>query len=276
MVAGSKDLDTDLEVRNVPWPQFRRWFVRHFDPGEHVFVVGMNGTGKSWVMREIYLAKPKWSWVILDAKGGADPSLDVDGFRTITKWPPSEDSPPVFAFPENLRRWFDRSIKGHDPERRDRDPVRVRFAPPKHPDDAVLRGQFEHVLRDLYMRGTGSYQGVAFDEGNMLAGMKNDGGLGLYARVSPLFRTKRFEGTSLVIGTQYPSWTPPSIYNEVKHRFIFYMNDTERQKRMGEIMGLRVEAPPLIRSLPKHTFLYQHTDPAYRGILFRSKVDKEG
>jgi hypothetical protein len=50
------------------------------------------------------------------------------------------------------------------------------------------------------------------------------------------------------------------VYNETTHRFFFHVNDTERQKRIGEVSGYRAEVPPILRSLGRHEFLYQNVD----------------
>ncbi len=262
----------ELQVRRYPWRDFRPWFRRNFTRGQHVFVVGKTGSGKSYLLREIISGKPDWDWVILDAKGGMDPSLQIPGFRTGHEWPPTEEQivPAMLSFPDQMRRWFSELVRGPlEPELAEREPKRVHFAPPKV-DDAQLHAIFDRVLKDLSLRGEhDGFGGIVFDEGNTIAGAKNDGGLGLYNRLSPMFRTKRFERTSLVIGTQYPSWIPKSAYNETTHRFFFRVADEDRRKRIAEIAGNK-EVAALIPRLRKHEFLYHHED---RDLYFISKVE---
>lgn len=277
-VLANEPTNPGLDVRRVRWDGpdgFRRWWGRNFHAGEHVFVVGKTGSGKSFLLRELVTSKPSWDWIILDAKGGLDPSLQLDGFRTGHDWPPREESPATVVLDVGaMRRWFQRAVYGHDDPVQVRaepnrdEPKRIHFAPPKLPD-AELRAIFGRVLDDLRLRGAeDGFDGIVFDEGNTLAGMPNDGGLGLYSKVSPLFRTKRFEQTSLVVGTQYPSWVPRSLYSEVQHRFFFRVADEDRRKRIAEVAGHK-EVAAIIPTLGRHEFLYQHDD---RDVFMRSRV----
>jgi energy-coupling factor transporter ATP-binding protein EcfA2 len=261
-----------LAPERIPWKRFRPWFKRNFAAGQHVFVVGRTGSGKSYLLRELIGTKPDWDWVVLDAKGGKDPSLSLPGFQTITEWPPAAESPvaAMLSLPEQMRRWFDRWVHGDgDEPATEREPIHVHFAPPKTESDDDLRAAFDKVLRNLYTRGAEDGYSIVFDEGNTIAGMRNDGGLGLYHRVSPLFRVKRFESSSLVIATQYPSWVPRSVYGETSHQFYFHVNDEDRRKRIAEIAGDK-QVAGVVAGLRKHDFLYHNVD---RDLYYVSKVD---
>lgn len=250
-----------ISPERMDWPAFNTMFRRRFEEGHHVFVVGPTGSGKSILLGAIVKSQPKRNWVILDAKGGDDPSLDLPGYETIKSWPPTDGFPTVFD-DERLLTRLRRALKLEalvEPEPEERKPRHVRLAPPlaNLRDFGPQRRLFKITLEDVFARkGTERYS-VVIDEAQILADPRE--GMGLNAEIGAILRVKRFHHVSMVLATQYPVWIPKSSYAEARHRFFFRLNDHERAVRAGEIAGDRKGVPPLIKSLRQHEFLYQET-----------------
>jgi energy-coupling factor transporter ATP-binding protein EcfA2 len=263
----------DLVVPRVEWPTFRRSFARRFQKGHHVFVVGPNGSGKSVLVSEIVRSQPKRNWMILDAKGGDDPSLDMEGFERAVKWPHEDASAIIGQGPLSLmdraRRALGLDELDLEPER-DREPRHVRLAPPirVYEDLIPMRKYFDHALRDAFVAKGEDVWSVVIDEAQIIADPRE--GMGLGHRIAPFLRTKRYHGASMVLATQYPVWIPKSSHGEARHRFFFRLYEHERLQGAGEIAGDRKRIPAVIQALRPHEFLYQD---AFTRKLVVSRVD---
>lgn len=240
------------KVERVPWPRFRAWFRRNVHAGEHAVIVGSTGSGKSYLAREVVPMFGR-NIVILDGKGGDDPSLQIPGFRTVHKWPPPDE------------RWGSvRQIAtGEAPK-----PIRVLLTRPINGADdfPAMRVLFEHALRDLFPRKGDRVFALYVDEMQIIADPREGMGLGRY--IGPLLRTKRYHGMSVVTATQYPTWIPKSSYRESTHRFLFPIRDEESQEGLGRIAGSRKLLIPVLDSLRRYEFLYYNA-PAGRYVISR-------
>lgn len=262
-----------ITPERMDWAAFRTMFRRRFEEGHHVFVVGPTGSGKSILLREIVRAQPSRNWVLLDAKGGDDPSLEIDGYETITSWPPPDGLPDLFDDERLLTRL--RKVIGlervEQSEPEPPKPRHVRLAPPLADlrDFGPQRAVFKRTLQDVFRRKGAERYSVVIDEAQIIADPRE--GMGLNAEIGAILRVKRFHKVSMVLATQYPVWIPKSSYAEARHRFFFRLNDHERAVRAGEIAGDRKGVPPLLKALRQHEFLYQETGrgPVDRFIVSR-------
>src|SRR6267378_7591578 len=226
----------------MAWPDYLRWLRRHVKAGEHAVIIGSTGSGKSWLAREVVPLFGR-NVVVLDGKGGDDPSLRFPGFRTLNRWPP-----PVESFHPISRHVF-----GREPA-----PVRVLVTRPVRSYAAFpeMRDLFATVLRDLMPRKGRRVYALYVDEMQIIADPRE--GMGLGHLIGPLLRTKRYHGMSVVTATQYPTWIPKSSYRETTHRWFFPIEDEESSRRLGEISGHRRGVIPVLERLRRHEFLYQH------------------
>lgn len=235
--------DTRAPIVRVPWEDFRRKLRRRIHAGEHAVIIGSTGSGKSFLAREVVPMFGR-NIVVLDGKGGDDPSLVFPGFTTIRSWPPPAEGA-LF-----------RSFSG----RKAREPIRVHLAPKVRTITDALPGgalwsESRKVLQDLYTRKGGKVFALYVDEMQIIADPRE--GLGLGKLIGPLLRVKRYDHMSVVTATQYPTWIPRSSYRETTHRFFFAIEDEESRKRLGEISGRRAEITPVLDSLRPHEFAYQ-------------------
>ncbi len=244
-----------LSVERVPWASFYGWLRRNVKAGEHAVLVGSTGSGKSYLARKVV---PLFgaNIVILDGKGGDDPSLKIPGFKTITSWPPKGES---WEVTRSL-------VTGNAPR-----PQRVLLTRPINDADdfPAMRAVFERCLRDLFPRKHDRVYALYVDEMQIIADPREGMGLGKY--IGPLLRTKRYHGMSVVTSTQYPTWIPKSSYRESTHRWLFPIRDEESQEGLGRIAGNRKMLVPILNSLSRYEFLYYHA-PSGKYIISKVKA----
>lgn len=243
------------KVERVPWPRFLAWLRRNVHAGEHAVIVGSTGSGKSHLAREVVPLFGR-NIVVLDGKGGDDPSLKIPGFRHIHRWPPPDE------------RWG--AVRGQVTGEARR-PIRVLLTRPiKTADDfAHMSVLFEAALRDLFPRKGSRVFALYVDEMQIIADPREGMGLGKY--IGPLLRTKRYDGMSVITATQYPTWIPLSSYRESTHRWLFPIRDEDSQEKLGRIAGNRKLLIPVLDSLKRYEFLYYHA-PSGRYVV--SKVGR--
>ncbi len=250
--------ETSAKVERVPWNRFKAWLRRNVHAGEHAVMVGSTGSGKSYLAREVVPLFGR-NIVILDGKGGDDPSLRIPGFSTITRWPPPDE------------RWG--VVRGLVTGEK-QGPIRVLLTRPINSADdfPMMRGLFESALRDLFPRKGSKVFALYVDEMQIIADPREGMGLGRY--IGPLLRTKRYDGMSVITATQYPTWIPKSSYRESTHRWLFPIRDEESQEGLGRIAGNRKLLVPLLDSLKRYEFLYYNA-PLGRYMVSKVEVKKK-
>ncbi len=233
----------EAKVERQPWATFYQRLRRNVKAGEHGFIVGSTGSGKSVLAREVVPLFGR-NIVVLDGKGGDDPSLRFPGFVKLNRWPPQLDHD------------FIRTLSGTREEPRRFIVTRKIVKPDDLGKMAVL---FESVLRDLFPRKGKDVFALYVDEMQIIADPREGMGLGRY--IGPLIRTKRYHGMSVITATQYPTWIPKSSYRETTHRFFFPIGDEESNDHLGKITGRRKTILPILDTLSRHEFLYMHAGP---------------
>lgn len=246
---------TPANVERMAWPDFLRRFKRRVKAGEHGVLVGSTGSGKSVLAREVVHLFGR-NVVVLDAKGGDDPSLNFPGFERITKWPPRIEQ-------DWRRSVFDEARK---------EPIRVRLAPRirKMSDLPGMRDTFAGALDDLFTRRGDRVFSIYIDELGVFADPRQ---MKLGPKVEVLLQQLRYRGGSVVTGMQFPTWLPKPAYRETSHRFFFRVKDRDSRLYLSSITGERDEVEPAMRSLGRFEFLYQdiHAD---RFVVSKVEVPK--
>ena len=244
------------KVERVPWDAYYRWLRRNVKAGEHGFLVGSTGEGKSYLARKVI---PLFgaNIVVLDGKGGDDPSLQWPGFAVIDHWPPkAERWGVVRAF-----------TTGERPG-----PIRVVVTKPVT-SYAVLpemRDLFLDVLTDLIGRKGRRVFALYVDEAQIVSDPIE--GMGLKRLIGPLIRTKRYDGMSVIQATQWPTWIGASSSREATHRWAFRVDDVESMRELAKKFGEHpTEFVPVLESLRKHEFVYKHKGTRR---IFVSKVTR--
>jgi hypothetical protein len=246
--------DTARRVERMAWPAYLRWLRRNVKAGEHGVIIGSTGSGKSWLAREVVPLFGR-NIVILDGKGGDDPSLAWPGFERITRWPPPAES----------QAWTHALLGRETPPMRVLVTRKIRSA-----DDLPdMRDLFQQVLRDLFPRKGRHVFALYVDEAQIVSDPRE--GMGLARYVGPLLRTKRYHGMSIIQATQFPTWIGRASYRETSHRWLFRLDDETSSDELGKIAGNRKALLPVLDNLRRHEFLYYNRN-AQRYIV--SKVGR--
>jgi hypothetical protein len=248
----------------MEWREFRRYFSRKWEPGQHIVIVGQTGSGKTILEREI-LHIGNRSWVVLDGKRGLDPSLELgEEWKTIRTW----ESP--YQRAGRFGEWIRELWSGEQPK-----PVKLKLVGPKMKNDrdfAKLRPEFARALAHArWHQKNGRPLNICVDEMQIVAAPAREGGLNLGTQwIAPLLREIRYTGASVLTSTQFPHWIPKSAARESTHKFFFRPHDEESADAIGKMAGNRRIVLPMLDSLKRHEFLY--TDSA-TGSYRVSKVE---
>lgn len=228
-----------MKIERMDWEDYLRWVKRRLHAGEHGVIIGSTGSGKSILAREVVPMFGR-NIVVVDGKGGDDPSLAFPGFNVVRAWPPREESSIMRAISPS----------------RAREPIRVVFSPKKEKmaDLARNRDLFSNLLDDLFTRKRARVFTVYFDELGELADPKK---MGLGSKVEVLHQQMRYRKGSVITSMQFPTWLPKPAYRETKHRWIFRVMDEDSMKFLASITGHRQEIMPVMQKLRRFEFIHQ-------------------
>lgn len=211
-------------------------FIRdywHWKPGQHVTVIGPNGSGKTHLGYQLLgaTARPQTPAVVFAMKPRDSTVTNFTkqyNFKMIRTWPPINNI--WQGKPAGYTLW------------------------PKHRFDPDLDEPehwkiFRHAILDSYKRGN---RILFADETYSLCEE-----LGLEKELITVWTKGRSMNTSLWGATQRPAWVPLWMYDQAQHLFMAYDPDERARKRYAEIGGV----DPLIvrngtRDLRKYEFLY--------------------
>lgn len=238
----------------VAWRDVAELFAKEHRQGQHVGVVGPNGTGKSVLLIE--LAKLRASRQVRDgnpsrvsylAAKPRDKTLDTLGWPVIKQWPPGYGQWHVIVWP-----------------------------PYGNPETVIDRHRaiFRPLLNKIFAEG---FQTVVIDEvGYFSAPVRKDadGGLGLGGVIDKYLFVARSSELALFGGTQRPRNVPRSFWSEPKWFGVFRFEDYDDARRVAEIGGKREGFVQLItEELDDYEFLFMHRVGAARRELLISKVE---
>lgn len=206
----------------VGWTRLRAYLNQEWEQGQHGFIIGTTGRGKSTLGRELIRLPRRKAVVILDAKGGS-PSLALPGFTRIKTWPPDV----------------------HHGQK-------IRLAPPMNSrkDMANMHDQFYDCLDDVM--GVGKWT-IYLDE---LRPIVEPQQLNLKDSVERILILGRERKVTVISGTQAPRWVPRAAYDQSTHVFIFKILDKASQIRLAEIGGDTETIKRVVPILGAHEFLY--------------------
>jgi energy-coupling factor transporter ATP-binding protein EcfA2 len=235
----------------VSWRDVAQLFEKEHKQGQHVGVVGPNGTGKSVLLIELAklrarrrVADGNPSRVSYLAAKPRDKTLDTLGWPIIKKWPPKYGQWHVIVWP-----------------------------PYGDPETVIARHRrvFAPLLRQIFQEG---FQTVVIDEVGYFSSRAVDEGLNLGGIIDKYLTVARSSELALFGGTQRPRNVPRSFWSEPKWFGIFRFEDYDDARRVAEIGGKREGLERIItEELQDYEFLFVRRVGAARKELLISKVD---
>jgi energy-coupling factor transporter ATP-binding protein EcfA2 len=223
-----------VTVERQSWQEHLAHIKAKHDAGQHVFIAGPTGSGKS----EMALALTDYD----------RPNMHVVNF--VTK--PTDDT---FSG-ERIGHW-DR-IEEWNPKRGKPSPHmdRVLLWPKPLPTmEETKRRQrmvFHDALNSIYR--TGRWR-VVIDELHYLS---DPAYLGLGSDIAAMHHFGRSLNVTMISLTQRPAWVPKIIYSSVDHAYIARTVDVDDLKRLSDFGGINSrELAEAVKNLPtKHDFVY--------------------
>jgi hypothetical protein len=223
----------------VSWPEYYSYMADNWNAGEHMSLVGMTGSGKTTLMRELLDIR---DYVCVIATKPRDASLYEPllkkGYKVVDKFDPEniDDRKIVFRAP----------LTDITPEA-----------------EATQRAAIRNALLGIYRTGGWC---VALDEVRYLSEQ-----LKLVRELNLLWLQGRSLGVTLVAGTQRPVSVPLNMFEQATMQINFQIPGREDRKRAsdytGKFQGQVMEASA---QLPKHEFLMVDTQESE---IMRSKVE---
>ena len=223
-----------ITYQEVPWSTTRERLDSLWQTTDapHHSVIGLTGSGKSYLVRNGILDLVKWDKVlIIDCKGD-DPTL-----RGLGK--------PVDRIPH--RMW--RSAKQLMDEKRPRDNW---YQLVVTENINAAHQQVHEAFSRIW--GEGEWI-VVIDELRALVDTPAGMGIGHKGWWNQLMLRGRSKGIGVINVTQEPAWVPSAFYTQPSFLWLGRVEDERAHKRISEV-GASRGLMPVLPTIPKRKFLY--------------------
>lgn len=216
----------------LPWDQFEEMFARSHKQGEHVAIVGPNGSGKTLLglklckiigARTAKNGRPS-SVCVLQYKPRDDTLKEIADWPIIKKWPPKYGEEHCVIWPKT----------------------------PSASGAAQLhRAVFAPVLDRIYAEGG---QTVYIPEAAYFE-RAQPAGLGLGGTMEQFWGTARSLKLTVISDTQRPRHVTILMWTEPAWLFIYRLDHRQDIKQVAELSGYSDEVWTIVPQLGEHEFL---------------------
>lgn len=241
---------TAARPKVIAWESFQEIFRREHRQGEHVAIVGKNGSGKSVLELELAkviagrrTARGRPSSVTILVTKPRDDEVSALGWPILREWPPSYGQEANIVWP-----------KAKAPSTAARD----------------HRAVFRPLLDAIYQEGG---QTVCIDEAAYFEATPPNG-LGLQGTMTHYWSSARSLKLTLIATTQRPRKVSVSMWTEPSWLFAFYLKDRDDVKRLADLSGMRDEVLEIVPRLGGFEFLCIRRQADGREGLYVSRVER--
>lgn len=193
----------------LAWPHFLDHFRDHWEPGQHMALIGPTGEGKTTTA--IGLLGLRRYVLALDAKGHDD-TLAASGWERLDFWPPTP-------------RHRDRIAEGH--------PMRLIIGGHARTDEetAKLRQLLEETVKGVRAEGRWT---LYVDEFQLFADRRM---MGVTHQIEELLIAARTRLTSVVTSYQAAAWVPRATTRQATWTLMYGTRDEDMIKNVAQAMG---------------------------------------
>lgn len=223
-----------IAYESVTWDRTRdrlnQFWVANESP--HHSIIGLTGSGKSYLVRNGILPLAVWDKVLIIDVKGDDPTL-----RGLGK--------PVKRIPHQYLRTSKQLMQ----EKRPRDNW-FRLVVTENIKEA--NRQVHEAFSRIYDEGEWV---VVIDELRALVDTPAGMGIGHKGWWTQLMLRGRSKGISVINLTQEPAWVPSAFYTQPSFLWIGRVEDERAHKRISEV-GTSRGLMPVLPTIPKRRFMY--------------------
>lgn len=250
-----QDVTKPTEVNVQRWPLFQQTFLEGHNQGEHIAIVGPNGSGKTLLGLE--LCKLVGSRMATDRRPSRVTVLAYkprdDTMRQILppkEWPIIKKWPPGYG-QEHCIVW----VRGGSPSEAAKR-QRAVFVP-------LIDMIYQEGGQSLYIPEAAHFE------------RKPPDGLGMGGTMTELWSAARSNKLTVISDTQRPRFVTRSMWTEPAWVMIFPPDDEDDLMTVAKLSGRKVDVLRIAQNLGEHEFLCVRRQRGNGGIraLYVSRVD---